>query len=120
MAKPTKTWKAIERRVAARFGSLRQRLSGSSGRADETASDTKHPKLFIEIKYREKHAIFTLYDATVKLAKAEGKIPLVCIAEKGKKGFLLCLHVDDLATINAELVKSDTEIDATEGFYEQE
>ncbi len=98
------TWKASERRVAAMFGSVRNRLSGSSGRADESASDSKHPTLFIEVKYREKHTVRTLYDATSALAKKEGKIPVVVLVDKGRPGFLLCLHVDHLTEIASELV----------------
>lgn len=114
------TWKAAERKVAAMFGTLRQRLSGSSGRADETAADTKHPRLFIEVKYRESHAVRTLFDATAKLAKKEGKLPLVALVDKRKPGFLLCLHIDDLPGVYAEMVKIHASLDETEGFYEQE
>lgn len=114
------TWKAAERRVAALFGTLRQRLSGSSGRADETAADTKHPILFIEVKYREKHTVRTLFDATAKLARKEGKAPLVALVDKCKPGFLLCLHIDDLSLIAAEMVRVDAAVDSREGFYEEE
>jgi hypothetical protein len=114
------TWKAAERRVAAMFGTLRQRLSGSSGRADETASDTKHPRLFIEMKYRESHSARTLFDGTAKLAAKENKLPLVALVSKRHPGFLLCLHIDHLAAIAAEVVKIQASIDSTEGFYEQE
>jgi hypothetical protein len=114
------TWKAAERKVAALFGTLRQRLSGSSGRADETAADTKHPRLFIEVKYRESHAVRTLFDATAKLAKKEGKLPLVALVDKRKPGFILCLHIDDLAAVAAEVVRCQATVDETEGFYEQE
>lgn len=96
---PTKTWKQAERRVAALFGALRQRLSGSSGRTDCSAADTTHPTLFIEVKYRESHAVRTLYEETVKKARKEHKTPLVCLVDKGKPGFLLCLHCDDLELV---------------------
>lgn len=96
---PTKTWKQAERRVAALFGALRQRLSGSSGRADCSAADTTHPALFIEVKYRNKHAVRTLYDETEKKARKEHKTPLICLVDKGRPGFLLCLHCDDLEEV---------------------
>lgn len=102
------------------FGTLRQRLSGSSGRADETAADTKHPVLFIEVKYRDKHAVRTLYDATAKLAKKEGKRTLIALVDKGKPGFLLCLHIDDLGPVADEMRKAFATADSTEGFYEPE
>lgn len=96
---PTKTWKQAERRVAALFGSLRQRLSGSSGRDDCSAADTTHPALFIEVKYRDVHAVRTLYDEVEKKAAKEHKTPLVCLVSKRKPGFLLCLHCDDLEVV---------------------
>ena len=114
MATHKNTWKAAERKVAAMFGTLRQRLSGSSGRPDETASDTKHPRLFIEVKYREIHSVRTLFDATAKLAKKEGKITLVALVDKRKPGFLLCFHSNDLAAIADEASKCQASIDESE------
>lgn len=99
------TWKAAERRVADYFGTVRQRLSGSSGREDESASDSKHPHLFIECKYRESHSVRSLFDATAKLAKKEMKTPVVVLVDKGKPGFLVCVHCDHLEEV-AGLVKS--------------
>lgn len=106
---PTKTWKAIERKIAAVFGCRRQRLSGSSGRDDETASDTTHPDLFIEIKYREKHAVRTLYDATAKLAAKEGKTPVVVLVDKGRQGFIVCLNCEDVRDVARALNVAELE-----------
>jgi len=103
---PTKTWKSKERQIAKYFGCLRQRLSGSSGRDDETASDSTHATLFLEVKYRAKHATRELHDATRKKADKEGKLPVVCLASKGKAGFLVCFHSDDLETVLAEILAS--------------
>jgi hypothetical protein len=100
---PTKTWKAAERKVAASFGTLRQRLSGSSGRDDESRSDTKHPRLFIEVKYRAVHTTRTLFDATKALADKERKLPVVALVDKGRPGFLLCVHSDDLEEFATEV-----------------
>lgn len=96
---PTKTWKQAERKVAAWFGTLRQRLSGSSGRADETAADTKHPTLFIEVKYRATHQVRSLMDSTRKLAAKEGKTAVIALVSKGKSGFLAVVHSDDLRAV---------------------
>jgi hypothetical protein len=112
------TWKAAERRVAAMFGTLRQRLSGSSGRDDETAADTKHPRLFIEVKYRAKHAARSLFDETANLAKKERKTPVVVLVDKGRPGFLLCLHINDLSFIASQLAKIEEIANSDEGFYE--
>ncbi len=91
------TWKARERKAAAIFGTKRQRCSGSSGREDETRSDSKHEKLFIEVKSRKgQHAAQTLYDSTKLLAVKEDKTPVLALATKGRPGFLLCVHSNDL------------------------
>ena len=103
---PTKTWKNHERKVAAFFGALRQRLSGSSGRPDETASDTTHPRLFIEVKYRAVHTVRTLFDSTRALAIKEGKAPVVALVDRGKPGFLLCVHSDDLLEVAGMILDS--------------
>ncbi len=114
------TWKAAERKVAAMFGTLRQRLSGSSGRADETAADTKHPRRGMEVKYRAATAVRKLYDETAVKARAESKLPLVVLVDKGKRGFILCLHVDHLPAIAAEIVQCQSTADKYEGFHEEE
>lgn len=90
------TWKRRERQAAALFGARRQRLSGSSGRDDESESDSTHPRLFVETKTRANHAARTLYDETKVKAKKEGKFAVLALATKGRKGTLLCIHSDDL------------------------
>ena len=87
------TWKQGERRVAKFFGTKRVPLSGSN--SGHTASDTMHHRLFIEVKHRARHAIRTLYDKTKALAKKEDKIPMVCLIDKNRPGFLICIHSDD-------------------------
>ena len=91
-----KAWKQAERRAAAIFDTKRQRCSGSGGREDETRSDSKHPKLFLETKLHAYHAARTLFDATKELAKKEGKLPVLMLATKNRPGFLVCVHSDDL------------------------
>lgn len=108
MATHKNTWKNAERRVGALFGTLRQRLSGSSGRADESASDTKHASLFIEVKYRETHAVRTLFEATKSLAKKEGKTPVIALVDKGKPGFLICVHCDDMGEVYSHYVAANS------------
>ena len=109
MATARNTWKAFERRVAAVFGCKRQPLSGSSGRSDVTRSDSNHPALFIECKYRESHAARTLLDATREQAKRERKTAVVALADKGSPGFVLCVHSDDLDAFVAEYWAAQTE-----------
>lgn len=102
MATP-KTWKAIERRVAAMFCVERTPLSG--GNSKMTRSDTLSPYLFVENKYRETHTAVSLFKKTAELAKkeiapdGEPKIPVVSLVEKGQSGSYFLVHSDDLAQL---------------------
>jgi len=92
-----KTWKAAERRIATYFGTERTPLSGGNGK--QTRSDTLHEDLFIEAKWRAKHSAVSLWDETKKLADKEGKTPVVCLCEKGRPGFWIVCHSDDLCKL---------------------
>lgn len=91
------TWKAIERKIADFFGTVRTPLSGGNSR--HTRSDTLHESLFVEAKYRKTHSAVTLWRETAEYAKRENKIPVVCLSEKGKKGFWVVVHSDDLTAV---------------------
>jgi hypothetical protein len=91
---PDKAWKQFERRVARYFNTERNALSG--GNSKLTRSDTLHPRLFIECKQRKRHTAVALWDETKALADREDKTPVVCLAEKGRPGFWLLVHSDDL------------------------
>ena len=78
--------------------------------SDITRSDSNHPRLFIESKYRERHAVRTLYDGTKALAKKEGKAPVLALFDKGRSGFLLCIHGDDFPTVAAEFSLASPEL----------
>jgi hypothetical protein len=69
-----------------------------------SGSDSTHPRIFLECKYRDKHATRTLWDATAKLAKRERKSPVVALIDKGRDGFLLAIHSEDLPAVAAEWV----------------
>jgi len=96
------TWKGGERRIAARFGTKRTPLSG--GNSGHTRSDTLHPRLFVEAKLRKVHSAVTLWRDTAELARLEGKTPVVALQEKGKNGFWVLAHIDDLPAVARELV----------------
>lgn len=97
MANPThrSTWKAFERLVADFFGTRRTPLSGSNS-GHNTTSDTLHPEVYVECKYRAKMAVYELFNDTVLAAKLEEKIPVVAIKQKGEKGYLLVMRSQDL------------------------
>jgi hypothetical protein len=94
--KHTSTWKSFERRAAELFGGIRSAFSGAQPQVTGTRADVTHPYLFIECKYRSRHAVATIWrDAAIK-AHGEHKIPVVCLAEAGKRGCMICFHSDDL------------------------
>jgi len=89
-----KSWKRRERQVAKYFGAERNALSGINAKI--TGADTLHKDLFIEVKERAKHTTVTLWDHTKQKALIEGKIPVVVLCEKGRQGFWVMAHCDDL------------------------
>lgn len=97
------TWKAVERRVAALFDSVRTPLSGNNSK--HTSSDSLEPFLFIETKYRAKHSVLTLFDKTAKLAEkekapdGEAKLPVVALVEKGKKDVYFLVRSNDIGAL---------------------
>lgn len=117
MSTSRRTWQKSEGRAAALFGSLRAVLSGSSGRTDKSASDSTHPTLFIESKMRQTHAARTLHSSTMGLAKKEGKVPVLCLFDKGRPGFLVVVHSDDMPRVVAEYLgaMTDEELEEIEG-----
>ena len=96
------TWKRREGQVAGLFGAKRQRCSGSSGRPDCSRSDSTHPTLFVETKLRANHAAVALLDQVKALARREGRVPVVAMAVKGRRGVVLVMDAEDLPTIAAE------------------
>lgn len=100
-----KRWKQQERRVAAFFNTSRTPLSGSHSK--QTASDSLHPNLFVECKDRKRHALLALFDKTKIKAKAEGKVPVLCLTEPRRRGFLICLCSDDFVYDGTFEVQAD-------------
>jgi len=94
--KHTTSWKTFEYRIAELFGGIRNAFSGACPALTGTRSDVRHPYLYIEAKYRQKHSLATIWkDAKVK-ADCEHKIPVVCLAEHGKHGCWIVIHSNDL------------------------
>jgi hypothetical protein len=97
------SWKRRERNAAGLFGAKRQPLSGSSGRADRTRSDSTHDRLFVETKLQAVSAVRTLWERTRDRARRESKRPVLALFAKGKPGGLIVVHQDDLAAVAVEL-----------------
>ncbi len=72
---PDKAWKAFERRIAKSLGTERTPLSGISSR--HTSSDTLHPDLYVECKWRKRSLVHTLFTIVCKQAKVERKVPVM-------------------------------------------
>ena len=96
-----KKWKKRERQVADYFGTRRSVLSG--GNSHGTRSDSLHTKLFIECKLRVKHTVVTLWQDIKAKAIVEGKVPVIALCEKNRKGFWVVVHADDLLYVADEL-----------------
>ena len=99
-----RTWKAVERRVAAFFGTLRNRCSGSSGRSDESASDSIHPTLYIETKHGDLARFLNAEGRAMVVegvanAKREGKRFVAALHPKGGEGFWILVRSDDFLPV---------------------
>jgi len=94
--KHTGTWKTFEYRVAGLFGGIRNAFSGACPALTGSRSDVRHPYLYIEAKYRQKHSLATLMQDTRVKADAERKIPVVCLKEHGQRGCLIVIDSNDL------------------------
>jgi len=102
MSTHRRTWQRSEARAAASIGARRKPGSGSSGRSDETRSDSTSETIFLECKHYARHAAVTLWDSTWTLAKRERKTPLVCLSVKGRPGRWWLLHHRDVPALVAE------------------
>lgn len=89
---PEPAWKRFERAIARSLGVERTPLSGSSSRI--TASDTLHPRLFVECKYRTDMFIARAFRLTRARAKEERKIPVMALKARGSPGGLAVLDWD--------------------------
>ena len=95
-----KAWKRREREVASYFNGKRTSLSG--GNSKITKADVIHDELFVECKLRAKHSVVTLWDDTSKLAKDEGKTPVIALCEKNRPGFWVMVHSSDLEKLKKD------------------
>jgi len=99
-----RTWQKLEQRLAEFFGSERNSLSGICSKV--TASDSIHPRLFIEAKYKQKFSVIRLFKETELKAKKENKIPIVGLKDKEVNGDFIIIRLKDLPKI-AQEVKCD-------------
>jgi len=91
------TWKKRERSAARFFGAERNSLSG--GNSKLSRSDSTHKELYIECKLRVKHSVVALWDDTKTKADKEGKVPVICLMEKGRPDFWIMVKSTDLVDV---------------------
>ena len=87
------TWKKFERKVAKKLGGVRTPLSGSHSR--HTSGDVIHDRFYVECKYRSRFAVASIFDEVKKKAKMEGKIPILVLKQRNRRGELVVLDLDD-------------------------
>ena len=103
---PSKTWKSIESRVAALFGTRRAPLSGSNGAV--TSSDTLSPSAYVEVKYRKHIPLVSLFRETEEKALLERKLPVLALCERhdGRVYALVPLEPAYLEVLARELAQA--------------
>ncbi len=95
-----RSWKALERRIASQFNTMRTPLSGSNSR--QTSSDTLSDKYYIEVKERARLPFWDAYLKARGLAQKEGKRPLLAFHKKGYKGTIVMLTLEDFLELEEE------------------
>ena len=99
MSTTRRAWQKFEQRVARFFGCERNPLSGSG--AGLTASDSKHPAIYIEAKLRAKSPVHRLFAETEAAARKEGKTPVLALQEKYHEGWLLVCRPEDIHALSS-------------------
>ncbi|GAF67681.1 unnamed protein product [marine sediment metagenome] len=97
------TWKRAERLAARFYGT--ERLPGSGAWRRITKSDTMHERLYIEVKLRDhwpKTGVWPIFRDAAEKAKAEGKVPVVVMREKGSSLVLHVVAQGDIDTLVGE------------------
>lgn len=91
-----KAWKAVERRVAVFFSTVRNSLSG--GNSKLTRSDSLHQHFFIDCKHRQQFAHHKTLGEIAKIAEQEDKLPVLVTQQKYATGFVVSLRSEDVLT----------------------
>ncbi|MBN1578786.1 MAG: hypothetical protein JW913_19650 [Chitinispirillaceae bacterium] len=113
--KISSTWKSFERRAAELFGGIRNAFSGATPGLTGSRADVRHPHLFIEAKYRQRHSLASLWRDTAVKAAAERKIPIIVLKEHNQRGCLIAFHSDDLERLAKAGDYSDLPLFASSG-----
>ena len=115
MSTTKRAWQKLEQRVCAKFGGRRTPLSGSNSQHGTAADciETAFPWMYIEIKLRACFLHHTIFKAAAKLAKKEGKMPLLVTHVKNEESELVTLRIEDFLEIlekgRTDLIKREIE-----------
>jgi hypothetical protein len=97
----TKTWKAVELRIATFFGGVRNWLSGAEGGGDVAieveGGRIPHPTLYISIKHystRLSRSVWSLMEEAEREARKEKKKPVLVLHKKHSRKTLVCIWMD--------------------------
>jgi hypothetical protein len=106
MATNKNTWKQLERRIAAQFGTVRTALSGSNSKI--TSSDSLSEKYYLEVKLRAKIPFYKTFKDTMEKAKKENKIPIVVMHQKfNDMDIVMCKLEDFIVMKKAADINTD-------------
>ena len=95
------SWKAVERAVAKAVGGFRTPLSG--GNSHLTTGDVVHETLYVEVKWRKKHAALQLMHETEERAWKESKVPVVVLHEAGNGTVYFLVSQENVAALASTL-----------------
>jgi hypothetical protein len=87
-------WKGLERKTAKKLDGERVICSGVRGEGDVITK-----KFYVECKMRKKFACWEWFRKAKEQAKKEGKIPLLVIKMRGKKGELAIVDFSDFCAL---------------------
>jgi len=103
---PNTPWKQHERRIARSLRTRRTPLSG--GNSGATRSDTLHPQLYIECKSQARSPVNALFRQVRRLARAENKLPVLALHQKGWPGSVAVVDWDTFVGLWNKAAKWNT------------
>lgn len=103
----TETWKNLERVAAKKLGGKRIVRGNDFGESD---LDVAHDVFACDAKYRAKWSFIVMFDKLIKDRDRlyPGKIPILVVKAKGRKGEFVILDLDDFCqVVKPEIIKGE-------------
>ena len=106
----SKHWKVVEAEVGRFFASRRVPLSGSNS-GHSTQADLLNPHVYVEEKYRDKHAAVELYFSELSKAREEGKPLVIALKQRRQQNppWLMLIDPRDIFRIAKLILQSRKE-----------